>query len=161
MPQAELNKLASLIEGIGIAMLTSTEADGELRSRPMATQAMTPEGDLLFYTRRDAPKVEEAAHGPVNVAYADAKGNTYVSVSGSAVLDTDRAEIRAHWKPELAAWFPGGVEDPQIALLRVHVERAEYWDAPHSPIVRVLEFLKAATGTPGAIGDHATLEAGR
>ena len=114
MPQAELTKLASLIEGITIAMLTTTEADGELRSRPMATQAMTPDGYLLFYTRRDAPKVDEAAHRPVNVAYADAKGNTYVSVSGSSVRDTDRAEIRAHWKPERAAWFPGGVEDPQI-----------------------------------------------
>jgi general stress protein 26 len=158
MAQPELDKLSTLIDGITIAMLTTTEADGQLRSRPMATQAMTPEGDLLFYTRRDAPKVDEAEHRPVNIAYADAKGNTYVSVSGNALLDTDPAEIRAHWKPELKAWFPGGVEDPQIALLRVRVERAEYWDAPHGPIVQVLEFVKAVTGSPSSIGDHATIE---
>jgi general stress protein 26 len=158
MAQSELDHLSKLIDGISIAMLTTTEADGQLRSRPMATQAMTSEGDLLFYTRRDAPKVGEAEHRPVNVAYADAKGNTYVSVSGTAMLDTNPAEIRAHWKPELKAWFPGGVDDPEVALLRVRVERAEYWDAPHGPIVQVLEFVKAATGKPSSVSDHATIE---
>jgi general stress protein 26 len=161
MAQPELDKLASLIDGITIAMLATTEADGQLRSRPMATQALTADGDLLFYTRRDAPKVGEATHHPVNVAYADAKGNTFVSVSGSATLDTDPAEIRAHWKPELQAWFPGGVDDPQIALLRVRVERAEYWDAPHGPIAGVMEFVKAVTGKPASIGEHATIDTGR
>ena len=157
MANPDLDKLSKLIDGITIAMLVTVEADGALRSRPMATQTMTADGDLLFYTRRDAPKVDEAAHAPVNVAYADAKGNTYVSVSGSAMVDTDPAEIRAHWKPELKAWFPGGVDDPQIALMRMRVDRAEYWDAPHGPIVQVLEFVKAATGAPTSIGDHATI----
>jgi general stress protein 26 len=157
----EFDKLAGLIDGIAIAMLATVEADGELRSRPMATQAMTADGDLLFFTRRDAPKVGEATHHPVNVVYADTKANTYVSVSGNAVLDTDKAEIAAHWKPELKAWFPDGVDDPQIALLRVRVTRAEYWDAPHGPIVRILELAKAATGAPVSFGDHGTVETPR
>jgi len=154
----EFDKLAGLIDGISIAMLATVEADGELRSRPMATQAMTETGDLLFFTRRDAPKVGEATHHPVNVVYADTKANTYVSVSGTAALDTDRSEIAAHWKPELNAWFPDGVDDPQIALLRVHVVRAEYWDAPHPAMVKVLEFAKAVTGAPVSFGDHGTVE---
>jgi general stress protein 26 len=47
------------------------------------------------------------------------------------------------WSPLHKAWFPKGLEDPKIALLRVDVDRAEYWDAPSSAAVRLFGFAKA------------------
>ena len=148
-------KLAKLINGIHVAMLTTIDASGELRSRPMGSQGLDENGKLTFFTRRDAEVVDEATSRPVSVSFADVGKNSYVSVSGHAQLDTDRQTIRDLWKPEYKAWFPDGVEDPNIVLLRVNVASAEYWDAPGGPLTRIAEFAKAATGSTKPIGEHA------
>jgi general stress protein 26 len=154
-PDTTREKLGSLIDGIHIAMLTTVDATGELRSRPMGSQGLDDNGKLTFFTRRDSDLVDEATSRPVNVSFVDIGKNTYVSVSGHVQLDTDRALIRELWKPEYKAWFPEGVEDPSIALLRMTIGSAEYWDMPGGPLTRLAEFAKAATGSPRTFGEHA------
>lgn len=151
-------KLWELIKDVKIAMLTTEDADGVLRSRPMATQRVEFEGDLWFFTSASSKKVREAAtHNEVNLSYADPGSNKYVSVSGSASLVRDPAKARELWNPIYKAWFPKGLEDPILALLKVEVNKAEYWDSPSSTMVQLAGFLKAvATGQtyqPGP-GEH-------
>jgi general stress protein 26 len=126
--------LSDKIKDVRIAMLTTVEADGELHSRPMATQdlkAVAFDGDLWFFTRASAPKVGEVEqHQQVNVSYANPGDNLYVSVSGNAELVRDAKKIKDLWNPLYKAWFPDGLDDPELALLKVHVNNAEYWDAP-------------------------------
>jgi general stress protein 26 len=154
---ATREKLAKLIGGIHVAMLTTVEANGELRSRPMGSQGVGDDGKLTFFTQRNALVVDEATSSPVNVAFSDVGKNTYVTISGHAQLDTDRSAIRALWKPELKAWFPNGAEDPNIALLRVTIGSAEYWDAPAGVLVKIAEMAKAVTGSDAQIAEHAKL----
>jgi general stress protein 26 len=91
----------------------------------------------------------------VNVSYADEGDNRYVSVSGRARLVRDRGKIDELWSPILKAWFPKGKDDQEVALLRVDVEKAEYWDAPSSTIVKLVGFAKAmVTGQPYAPGEN-------
>ncbi len=47
------------------------------------------------------------------------------------------------WNPILKAWFPEGLDDPNICLLKVNVEQAEYWDSPSSTLVQIGGFVKA------------------
>jgi general stress protein 26 len=132
----EFQHLADLIRGMKTAMLTTASAEGSLRSRPMATLGGEFDGTLWFFTRADAPKVGEVQHDEqVNVSYADADGQRFVSVSGRASLVLDPKKANELWDPIHAAWFPRGVEDPQVALLRVNAEKAEYWDAKSSGMV--------------------------
>ena len=56
---------------------------------------------------------------------------------------TSQNKIEKLWNPALLAWFPEGMTDPSIVLLKVHVEEAEYWDSPSSAVVQVLGFAKA------------------
>jgi general stress protein 26 len=42
----------------------------------------------------------------------------------------------------MKAWFPDGLDDPDLALLRVHVEAAEYWDSPSSTMVHIVGFVR-------------------
>ncbi len=61
--------------------------------------------------------------------------------------------------PMFKAWFPGGESDPEIRVLRVKVDQAEYWDAPSSAIVRKVQVLaRAATGGKTTVGEHARVE---
>lgn len=127
----KLKKLNELIKDIRIAMLTTTMPDGSLRSRPMATQQSESDGELWFFTWASAAKAEEVQANPrVNLSYACAKQNDYVSVSGTASLVRDRKKMEELWNPMYKAWFPRGLEEPDIGLLKVTIQRAEYWDAP-------------------------------
>lgn len=154
--EESLKKLAELIKGIRVAMLTTFDDQGHLHSRPMATQEAEFDGTLWFFTRADSPKVGEIdREHRVNVAYADSHKQHYVSVSGTARLVRDPAKNKELWSPLLKAWFPDGLDDPALALLRVDVERAEYWDSPSSTVVKVVGLVKAlATGTPYEPGEH-------
>lgn len=160
--QEQIAKVAALIKDVKMAMLTTVNADGSLRSRPMATQKTDFDGDLWFFTRASSPKVSEVEEThEVNVSYADPGGNTYVSVSGKAELVRDAAKNKELWNPILKAWFPKGLEDPELALLQVHVEKAEYWDSPSSTMVQVAGFVKAiATGKSykASPGEHAKVD---
>jgi len=141
-------RLNELIKNINMAMLTTIDHDGTLRSRPMATQQAEPDGTLWFFTGIDTHKVGELKdHDQVNVSYSDAGANSFVSVSGTATISRDKQKIEELWNPINKAWFPDGPEDPNIALIKVDVHAAEYWDAPNSKMVQVVGFLKAlATG---------------
>src|SRR3978361_2088143 len=115
----DIKKLAELIKDIRIAMLPTADSDGSLRSRPMATQTQAFDGDLWFFTREHSGKVDEVnREHQVNVSYAAPSDNRYVSVSGTGRIVTDRAKIKELWSPVLKAWFPKGIDDPEIALLK-------------------------------------------
>jgi general stress protein 26 len=156
--------LDELIRGIQVAMMTTVEEDGTLRSRPMWTHGREFDGQLWFFTREHSAKVDEVAHDHhVNLSYAEPSKDRYVSVSGRCTLVRDREKIRELWNPTLKAWFPDGVEDPEVALLCVNVEKAEYWDTPNSRMVQLAGFVKAVlTGQTYEPGDNekVTVDAG-
>ncbi len=155
MQQDQADTLWKLIRSTKFAMLTTAD-DGKLRSRPMAASQDSFDGTLWFFTRASAHKVEEVqSEQQVGVSYADPDKQNYVSMSGTATLVQDRATIDAHWGEILRTWFPKGKDDPDVALLRVDVTQAEYWDAPNSKMVHAYGYVKAAlTGTPPAAGEN-------
>lgn len=158
----EIKKVAEMIKGIKFAMLTTVESDGSLHSRPMTAQDIEFDGDLWFFTRGDAPKVSEAnEHREVNVSFSDPAHSKYVSASGTASVVRDRAKMEEFWKPIYKTFFPQGLDDPELALLKVSVHRAEYWDAPSSGIGRIFNFARAYVSKDASkLGEHAKVALG-
>jgi general stress protein 26 len=154
--QEAIKKVNDLIEDIDFAMLTTVDTDGVLRSRPMSTQEAEFDGTLWFFTSDNTHKVEEIERdNRVNASYAEPDDNVYVSVSGTASITKDRAKMEELWNPILKAWFPEGLDDPHICLLKVDVEQAEYWDSPSSTLVQIAGFIKAlATGQRADGGEN-------
>lgn len=153
--QESIKKLSDLISGVEIAMLTTIDG-GHLRSRPMQTQDVEFDGDLWFFTSSKTHKTEEIEKdNRVNVSYAAPDSNIYVSVSGTAEIVKNREKIDEYWNDILKAWFPEGKDSPDLVLLKVKVEQAEYWDSSSSTIVQVAGFLKAlATGERAEGGEN-------
>jgi general stress protein 26 len=140
----DVQKLAKLIKSIKYAMLTTAMPDGTLRSRPMATQAGEFDGTLWFFTHDNTGKVDEIRNDQhVNLAYADPSHNRWVSVSGRASVVRDRRKAEELWTEIHRAWFPDGLDDPTLALLRVDVTDAEYWDGPSTKVAQLAGFVKA------------------
>ena len=157
--ETSIAKLKESTEGIDFCMLTTIDG-GQLRSRPMSTQQAEFDGDLWFFTSDNTHKVEEIEKdNRVCVAYAKHSDSTYVSLSGRASVVKDRAKMEELWSPILKAWFPGGLDDPHLCLLKVSAEQAEYWESPSGTVVQLLGFVKAiATGQQADWGENEKLD---
>lgn len=151
-----IKKIGALIKNVKFAMLSTIDADGTIRSRPMATQDTEFDGTLWFFTRASAPKVDEVdKEHQVNISYADPSGQTYISVSGLARLVRDPAKNKELWTVAMKAWFPKGPDDPETALLKVVAEKAEYWDTPSSSVVHAIGLVKSVfAGKPAHPGEN-------
>lgn len=156
----QVQKLRDLVKDIDYCMLTTIDDDGSLRSRPMSTNGhIEADGDLWFFTYASSHKVVEVdQQDRVNVSFSEPSKQRYISLSGTAQLVRDRNKMQELWKPELKAWFPQELNEPDIALLKVNVEKAEYWDAPAGWVAKTLGFVKAvATGEKASSGENAKL----
>lgn len=153
-------RLWELIKDIRFAMFTVRHENGHLHSRPMTTQnaGMDEDTSLWFFMSKASEPVVDLQRDPqVNIAYADVGADSYVSVSGKADVVDDLAKKRALWSKLAEAWFPGGAEDPELALVRVSVSHADYWDVKESKLVQLFKMAKASvTGVrPTGMGEHA------
>ena len=101
-------------------------------------------GDMWFFTYGSSHKVDEVEdNAQVNVSFAAPAQQCYVSLSGTAQLVTDREQLKKRWQPELKAWFPKELDEPDIALLKVTTSKAEYWDSPAGWVAKTVGFVKA------------------
>ncbi len=137
--------VTKLMKDIDIAMFTTVGEGGYLVSRPLSTQAVTFDGERVwFFTEADSPKVAEIKRNrKVNLAYASDKKNTYISVTGDALLNRDPSRIDQFWNDALKAFFPKGKNDPNVALIEVVLHTAEYWDGPSTFVGKAIRFVIA------------------
>ena len=152
-------KLWHLIKDIRFSMFTVRHANGHLHSRPMTTQNTSVDEDSnlwFFMSKGSEPVADLTREASVNVAYADVGADSYVSVSGNAAVVDDLAKKRQLWSKMAQAWFPGGPEDPNLALVQVKISHADYWDVKENKVVQLLKMAHAAvTGTtPTGMGEH-------
>ncbi len=151
-------QLWDLIHDIKFAMFVTRHANGHLHSRPMTTQnrELGDDDTLWFFMSRSGDPVDDLAAEPtVNLSYADTGRDRFVSVSGQARVVSDAAKTKALWSKLAQAWFPGGVDDPNLALVAVKIEHAHYWNVTESKITQLYQMAKAAmTGTkPEHLGE--------
>lgn len=140
----EVKKLGELIKDVKIAMLTTRTASQKLHSSPLMTQEVDFDGDLWFLISKTSQKVADIHYDDrVNVSYASPSGK-YVSVTGVAEMVDDKEKVGEIWNKSYQEWFPQGKLDPNIQLLKINVEAAEYWDEHTSPVSRILEFAHLA-----------------
>lgn len=145
--QEGVERLRALLGSRPVAMLTTLEPGGALRSRPMAVQEINDQGEAFLITQRSSPKVEEVAREHhVNLSFFRAVRGRYISVSGRATAMRDDAKLRQLWHPTLQAWFPDGLDDPDLCLLRVRIDKAETWNAPVGNLVQVARLAGSILG---------------
>ena len=151
--------LWSLINGIKFGMLTHRHTNGELHSHPLTTQNKPgDEGSALYFfiSRKSELATRIQQDSNVNVSYAHPGTDTYVSVSGQGALIEDQTKKDYLFSPMAKAWFAGGATDPDLALLKINIGHAEYWDVTDSKMVQLAKMAKAAiTGEqPKNMADH-------
>jgi len=149
-------ELSSKIADIKIAMLTTTEADGTIDSRPMYTFKVGDDGLIWMFARKSSRKTTEIGLNPnVMLNYSDPAQDLYVTVKGKATVTHDPVKIDELWTDRYKTWFPYGKEDPELCLLRIQPEKAEYWDTPDLLLAQIVSLVKnTIKGSANEEGEH-------
>ena len=142
-----------LMKKIGFAMLVTRDGD-KLRARPMSAYLERENNAIYFLTDARNHKDDEIARNPgINLSFADASAQKYVSLTGTAVVSNDRARIKELFSTEAKAWWESA-DDPNIRVLKITPDDAEYWDSPGTVVSYVKMAAAAVTGTRPDIGEN-------
>jgi len=134
-----------------------TMSNGSIHSRPMGIQgdAEKFEDVLWFFADKDSEKVEEINHNPsVSLVFQNDGDSAFLHLFGRATVVDDRAKMKELYTPILKTWFPEGLEDPRMTLIRFEADRGDFWDSPGGMLQVLGAFTKAiVTGKRGQGGE--------
>jgi general stress protein 26 len=149
-----LKKFKKLINDINVCMFITNNKDND-HTRPMLTIEVEDNGTLWYFTDIRSIKVEEVAmNQTVHLVYAHPGKESFLDVWGDASIVTDKQTIKDKWSPLMKAWFPGGIDDPNISLLQVKPRNVYYWDAEAGKMVSFLKIIAGAiSGKPALSND--------
>lgn len=149
----DIDRTWDLMEKIGFAMLVTRDGE-QMRGRPMSAFVERDHNAVYFLTDVRRHKDDEiAAHPEVNLAFADIGDQKYVSLTGIAAVSNDRAKIKELFSTPAKAWWDSA-DDPNIRVLKVTPNDAEFWDSPGSLVSYVKMAAAAVTGSRPDLGDN-------
>lgn len=134
--QAEItSKFWSTLRSDMTIMLGLTGKD-DGHSQPMTAQMDkgADRGPLWIFTAKDVHLVKAMAGRPSPAAaqYISKGHDLFASVQGVVTIANDPSVVDRLWNPFIAAWYPGGKEDPSLQLLRFELNHAHIWLNEHS-----------------------------
>ena len=141
-PAAERHRIRELLRQAEVVMLLTFDGGETHAGRPMLPLWLPEDPHMYFLTHRDSRKVAQISERP-QVALTMINAGCYFVVIGVADASQDPVLIQRLWRPTYRAWFPDGTDDREATLLRVVIDRVNYWEPPRSRIHRVLQAIKA------------------
>jgi len=99
-------------------------------SEPLTAQLDKDQADTLwFFIGKD----NRLTKGGAAMAQFVSKGHDYFAcLAGRVRVHNDSAIVEKLWSRQAEAWFPGGKNDPNLALLRFDIDSAELWETDMS-----------------------------
>ena len=151
-----LKKLRELLEHFPIAFMVTTTG-GHAHARPLGVTGKAEEfdGTLWFITDRRSHKIDEIADGAeTSLTFQNDERGTYAHMRGHAAVVEDHEHLATLYTTDQRTWFPDGLDDPNMTLVRFDVHDADYWDGHNSMVRKAVAFLKSVvTGRPGRDGN--------
>ena len=152
---AALEKLRKLLAEFPIALMV-TVSNGEVTARPIGIVGDEEfDGSLWFITDKRSRKVAAIESGATTtLLFQNDKNGDYLQLTGRASVVDDRATLERLYTTLQRTWFPKGLDDPNITLVRFDADGGNYWDS-HDRYVRLaVAFAKSiVSGEPGKSGN--------
>lgn len=157
-----LTKVRDLLKHFRSAMMVTRSDNDELHARPMGLlgDASKFEGSLWFFSEDASAKTKELKNDTsVSLIFQSDAHSAYLHLVGDAATVTDRAKMEELYTPLIRTWFPKGLEDPRLTLIRFDADHGQFWDSPGGMLQVLAAFTKAVvTGKPGKSGETGDLE---
>ena len=151
-----LAKIRDLLAKFPIAFMV-TVTDGHVTARPIGVVGDHEQfdGTLWFITDKRSRKISAIESGATTaLLFQNDEAGDYLHLSGRAAVVEDRARLEQLYTTLQRTWFPKGLDDPDITLVRFDADEASYWDSHDSYARLAAAFAKSLiTGAPGRSGN--------
>ncbi len=142
--QDAIEKLRDMAEEVRICMFCTYDASHRLQTAPMSANKVDEEGNLWFISDKNSKRNEDlTTNVTTDLIFGDPSKENFISVHGTSEIIYDKELVKELWNPIAKTWFQGGVDDPNISIIKVTPHDAYYWDTKHGKMV---SFLKIAVG---------------
>ncbi|HZZ42116.1 MAG TPA: pyridoxamine 5'-phosphate oxidase family protein [Tepidisphaeraceae bacterium] len=150
--------LRKIINDCRTGMMVTRSATGSMHARPMANVEISEAFDYIWFatSRTSAKTAELLADDRVLLTYMNSSGTEWASINGHTRTVDDRQKIHELWSPFWKNWFTGP-DDPNLILLQVTPETAEYWDSGNKVVAMAKFALGALAGKNLLEGDNQKL----
>jgi len=139
-----IRKFKELVEEVNVCMFTTLDDKYVVSSRPMLTSSIDEDGNVWFFTNEFSEKITELSKdNVVHLIYSHPVKNIYVDVQGTCSLVIDREKMEALWDPKLKAWFPDGLADAKLCLVKVSTESAHFWNNSTSKMGLLFHMIRS------------------
>lgn len=158
--QDAVEKIRQLAMEVDIAMLCTNLGAKPFNTCPMSTQAVDDDGTIWFFSNKDSDhNLDLVTDADCQLIYSSKVGETnHLSLYGTAEITFDRAKAEKLWSPIHKTWFPGGLEDPKLSMIRFVPRQGYYWDSKHGKMVSFAKMaFSALTGKSVETGVTGTL----
>jgi general stress protein 26 len=153
---AAIEKVRSLLKHFRSTMMVTIGTNGSVHARPMGIQGDSEKfgGTLWFFTDKNSGKIQEVSSGPTSLVFQSDSASAYLHLVGKATEVEDKSKMKELFTPLLKTWFPQGLDDPRLTLIRFDADHGDFWDSPGGLLQVLAAFTKAmVTGTPGQGGE--------
>ena len=141
-----IEKFRDLVKDVTICMFTTLDEHHDLSSRPMYTSQVDDEGNVWFFTNEFSEKINEVSKDNlVHLIYSHPVKNIYIDVKGTCSLIIDKKKMEELWDPVLETWFPQGLQDAKLCLVKVATETAHFWNHASSKMGLLFQMLRSIT----------------
>lgn len=146
---AHIEKIKELLQRCRVCMFGTFEKS-KMSFRPMAHVEVDDQGDVWFFTSSSSVKAEQIKANPNAVlTFSNESENLYLSIEGVAcVSNINKDRMRELFTPSVKAWFPEGLDDPDLSLLKFHPVEIDFWNAQDG---HQITHQKIRSGTASAV----------
>ena len=136
-------ELKKLIESITTCFFcTNLDNHDGSTATIMTAQKVDDQGNVWFFSGLDSDRNQEIKkNNKVQLFFSDTSKNTFLVLSGTASLVTDKLKMEELWNPLLKIWFKDGVDDSNISLIKVTPTNAYYWDNEGGKMINFIKML--------------------
>ena len=125
---AHLHELLAKFSDVMLTTFDQLSPTPHVRARPMAIARLGADCSLAFLTKASSEKATDALlDGAASITMQ--RNGCSISLVGRCSLVQDRAIISPLFTRAHEAWFPLGLDDPDLAVLLFHTNEAEIWDS--------------------------------
>lgn len=133
-----LNKLFTEVSTFPTAMIGLNRNSDHHEPMHICLQDDNQQSIWVFTTKDN----RIAGGGKAMVQYVSRDHKMFACFGGHLHVEEDTKTIYELFKPSINAWYDGGLEDPNIEVLRFDIDSIEIWEKDLSPLAR----LKKAVG---------------
>ncbi len=136
--EAAVRQMNELAGTSNICMLMTTDASGKRNNRPMAAVRIDEDGNCWFFASKSSGKLKDISiNNKIQVVFANPDTDAYLEIHGEGSVICDEDELKRNWSPLVNTWFPDGIKDPEVCLVRIDVTSVFYWDNTTEKIQRL------------------------